>query len=435
MTNLEITQHITDLYQQLNCIKNGDCCAGLSGDTTIYDRDGTFGTNRRGDLTDTFTIFSSTFSDNEIFKVNQNGNINFGSSAAVLLTVGLFGGISDGRLRIYNTSAQDSFTVDNSTTSKAIIESSGKTSFRASLTDTSNILTDSVFDIVTDLKNGAFSNGLRVISAPSSIDANTFLSKPYLADFIIKEENNPANIPGTISGMRIITDFRNYDITNLDSFYNLKGLSIINNQFLPDTTERVDKKVGLALFTGGGKLIDRGIHVRMNSEVGTNFGYTSNDITDVAGLFENRVRRVLNDNDQKDTYHGIYTVVYSGEDTAGNGNSIHYGIEANSLVQSIGDTAIGGHFNAQKDGNGHALSDLTKIMALQVSAINVANNDSNHGNVVFGAEESTINKSMLEVTGNIELVGNSSTLIMERPDGQRVEIKIDNSNNVTVTNI
>ena len=70
-------------------------------------------------------------------------------------------------------------------------------------------------------------------------------------------------------------------------------------------------------------------------------------------------------------------------------------------------TGIGGMF-LTSGSNGSGLN-----MAINVPAT------TNNGNVVFGADASTANQSLVEVTGDIEIIGSANGIILESPDATR----------------
>jgi hypothetical protein len=93
---------------------------------------------------------------------------------------------------------------------------------------------------------------------------------------------------------------------------------------------------------------------------------------------------------------------------------------ANSVASGSTGKSVGGVFRALTSGAGTN----NRNVALNVPVFNSALND---GNVVFGAPESSIFRSMLEVTGDIELINIGNGIIMKSPNGTRYRITVKNN--------
>jgi len=113
-----------------------------------------------------------------------------------------------------------------------------------------------------------------------------------------------------------------------------------------------------------------------------------------------------------------------------NSNTVVYtGDQAALKVSAQGSTNVGST-NKSHAIIASAANSTVESVAILVPAILAGVQE---GNVVLGADQSTANNSMLEVTGDAELVGNSSRLIMTKPDGGRVSLTVDNSNTLIIT--
>jgi len=97
-----------------------------------------------------------------------------------------------------------------------------------------------------------------------------------------------------------------------------------------------------------------------------------------------------------------------------------FGAAANSTNQSGStSTAIGAQFRTSTTGGGGS----NKNMALNVPLT------SNDGNVVIGANASSPNRTLVEVTGDIEIIGagGGNGLILEAPDTTRYRVTVNNA--------
>lgn len=125
-------------------------------------------------------------------------------------------------------------------------------------------------------------------------------------------------------------------------------------------------------------------------------------------------------------YGGYFTG--SGGSAAVNNGKDKIGVFAQGSKNSIasGETgiSIGGQFRTQTVGGSGA---GTGNMAIHVPST------SNDGTVVFGADTVSINASMLEVTGDSEILGGGNGLILPTQDGtKRYKYEADNTNGTWV---
>jgi hypothetical protein len=359
-----IQQNITDLYQQVNCIKNGDCCGG-GDDTTLYDRDGIIETTRIAQITDTFE-YADLNTTNIIHTFDNNGNIWFSQNQ---YSVGVGIDKTDPLLAKFHIKS-----VGATIATKAIhIQNSSD----------SVILTQNDAGEFSVTSNSSGSFGHRLYSFGSTVIGSYVLNSTDVAQntYAFLASNNSPNAPYSAS---IVAEIGNALVGSVGVFGGVP--TGLNDGYYGNLGESYQAGVKGNSYPSGLLTLDN--YFGGYFTAGKLGSFNDNDITRLVGTYGEASSRA-NATTVITAIGGLFRTI--DNTPAGPGNNIHM-------------------------------------------AINVPVTE-NEGNVVFGSDTPTVNKSMLEVTGFIEAVGAGSTFVLENASGTRVKFVVDASNNITAVNV
>ena len=375
-----IKQNIIDLYQQINCIKNGDCC-GVTFETPAFSLD------------NTTKILTSTFVDGTAIPVDF-------------------------------TSLFDSLSTDNIYTADGVIGSGRE----ATLTDTFSILSSTgkplhTFHdsgdtyLVKDSEVGSLSVGIPSGSIPARFSVKGTTNN-IIASF---EEEVKKDMDGIYVRTGSLTSVNSGSI-----FYNsflLKALSTHNNDSASDLTTN---KTGVFTAVSGASSTLTAGHFIVNHAGSTDGILNSGYQAAVRGEHANQQCGEGDVQDFDNNFGGYFTT--------------HCNNGGKNTTKTRLFAAVRGHGIVHRQQPGHNIGGMFSVTNVSSSfledsdcnqiALLIPSTD-NNGNVVIGADDKSANNSMLEVTGDIESIGTSSNIVLARADGTRVKLSVDNLNTLT----
>jgi len=426
-----LQQEITWLTQQVNCIKNGECCGvvflppaftfdnntGLLTSTyvdgtpiavdlstlagNIYTNDGVFGAGRQGTLTDTLSILSSTAVVLNTFYNSGNVALSLNSGK---LGVGLTNPTAKLSVRgIGNTTATTlAKMTDNSGQSKFSILDEGQLSIAAGVGIASvNNLTTGVY------VNTNLNLGLKVIASSSALVAD--LSNPDI------NGRKGLDVSVGISGSPGSLSYDSY------LYYGISANVSENASYVLATN-----KTGIYTHVTGASGVLTGAHFSVNNS-GTVTSMVTTDFTSAIRGEHGATNTGVGDQQSFTNHFGGYFTTMTNQ-------------SSNNVAQTRLQAAVYGHGVIHRLQPGRNVGGMFSVLNYSEAILTDAASSkiallvpqtNNSGNVVFGADDKSVNNSMLEVTGHTEVIGVGNGVIQQSPDGTRWKITIDNAGVVT----
>ena len=225
----ELQQQITYLASQIDCIKNGDCFAGVGGGENIYTNDGTLGSGRIAAITDTFEfkelakgVVIHTFSESGHIWFNQ-ANTNAGVGIGVQKVDPILA-----KLHIKGNSEDESgkllYLTDSGAAARTQIYNNGRTIFEAYgsaaiAAHSFSAIGENAFGLkVLNASTGAFGNSHSIFASGSSTIA-TFVSSIHG-----EIDTTPVDVSAGVSGGSTTGAGHGYHFTDNSISY-IAGLS------------------------------------------------------------------------------------------------------------------------------------------------------------------------------------------------------------------
>ena len=405
-----LQQQITNLEQQINCIKSGDCCAGLAPveDTSIYTHDGIVGAGRLATLTDTLTLQGNA----KVLQMSLGGNIWASEQAQGRVSIGST--IGTAKFNVHASLKEEggddiAFFKSFDTLKYFNIRGTGKLE---SNVDTTNQAWE--FN-ATDTPEGL------LMTVNGGLNTAVFV--------------NTTNDESTTNGVTsLIGVDQTVLLSSLIPLYSSDSASVrgINTTISSDVVTGLSGHVVNTNILGGNSGVF-GSSGKGQGEVSPWIGLAGGYSTGVHGSW---TRQDINgnglNNSAKSNFAGLFEMYDSGSHNR-DADAVFVAVRGHTEVGSVSGIRIGAKFTSKKYGGD--VEDLTNTVVDDDIALLVPGlTQGNWGNVVFGADTRRPTTgignipSTVEITGDLEFRNATSGTVFTRPDGVRIQVLLDNTN-------